>query len=684
MDSYQAPRKLVVTPPVIREAEDGGLGYDDIIENPWRHVTAQMGDWGRLIPGDVIEVLWGPSLESVARHVYRDDDDRAVILKIDVARIHGIGEGVMPLASRITTIETGESQQSEATTVVVKFSIPGGLDPDARTPYLNENLAPPVVGPLPLPDDFTGISVTIPPYLNMAAGDSLSVRWQGVAVTRPGLAADEVGRPVRIAIDRETAMMAAGQDATVVYQVYDVVANWSRWSPSAVVSVPPDETSSPVAPWVIGTVDDEGRQLRVASLTGKEANVRVENHPALVGDLIAVVWDGVTAAGKAVSYVCPEQEVRRPGQSMDFFIPYPHVAELAAGEAIVSYRLLSGGKTIRSRRRRLSILGEAPALAPPTVREARDGVLDPSLATDGVHVIVPAWAGLRPEDRCYLEWTGQKQDGQPTFFNANRSGGDVEADGTLVFVVPHEEAVRITGGKLRIRYHVAVYSAVRSEHGLRTEPVVQLASPWLELMVSRAVAPLSIDSTPVTLSGPLIRLEKRVTTPPQGTSITRVATGGVPPYRYSARGGAVEVDATTGRVVSLRNGDATVTVTDAKSASASYPLKVSNVLHLVDLEKELLWSAAAAEASKDGGRLPHVEEWDALRAAYGGAPGVRDNPAWTDTAASKSSRYVVAPNTGAREARRSSFGRNAPDERWIPISPTLGSGWVWIITAPQA
>jgi hypothetical protein len=671
MDSYQAPRKLVVTPPVIREAEDGGLGYDDIIENPWRHITAQMGDWGRLIPGDAIEVLWGPSLESFARRVYRDDDDRAVVLKIDVAKIHGIGEGVMPVASRITTIETGESQQSEATTVVVKFGVPGGLDPDARTPYLNENLAAPVVGPLPLPDDFTGISVTIPPYMNMAAGDSLSVRWQGVSVTRPGLSADEVGHPVRIAIDRETAMMAAGQDATVVYQVYDVVANWSRWSTSTVVSVPPDETSSPVAPWVIGTVDDEGRQLRVASLTGKDANVRVENHPALVGDLIAVVWDGVTAAGKALSYVCPEQEVRRPGQSMDFFIPYSYVAELAAGEAIVSYRLLSGGKTIRSRRRRLSILGEAPALVPPTVREARDGVLDLSLATDGVHVIVPAWAGLRPEDRCYLEWTGQKHDGQPTFFNASRSGGDVEADGTLVFVVPHEEAARIAGGKLRIRYHVAVYSAVRSEHGLRTEPVVQLASPWLKLTVSEAAAPLSIDSTPVTLNGVIVRLDARVTVPPEATFAVRVATGGSPPYRYAANSGAIEVDVATGRVVSLRNGDAVVTVTDAKRATASYPVRVANVLHFVDLGNSNTFAGTGGDARHRGMRIPSLEEWDALRAAYAGKPPMRDEAGWSAHQVDKFNHWVVFPMTGAREARKS-FGLGAP----------LGLARAWAVTAP--
>lgn len=673
MDNYRDLSNLIVLPPIIREAEDGGLGYDDIIENPWRHVTAQMGDWGRLIQGDVLEVLWGPKLEPVARHVYQPVDDRLPVVKVDVRKIHAFGEGVMPVASRLTTVDTGESHQSEATTVLVKFSVPGGIDPDSRTPYMNENLAAPVVAPLPLPDDFTGISVTIPPYDNMAAGDSLTVRWQGVAVARPGLAADEVGRPVRIAIDRETAMMAAGQDATVLYQVYDVAANWSLWSPPAIVSVPPDETSAPTAPWVLGTVNDDGRQLSLGSLAGKDANVRVESHPALVGDLIAVVWDGVTAVGKAVSYECPEQTVRRPGQSMDFVIPHRYVAELAAGEATVSYRLLSGGKTIRSRRRRLSILGEAPALAPPTVREASEGMLDPGLALGGVHVVVPGWAGLRPEDRCYLEWVGQRSDGQPTFFNASLTGGDVGGDGALCFVVPGDEATRLSGGELRVRYHVAVYSPVRSEHGLRTEPVVQLASPWLELAVREAAIPLSIDSTPVTLSGAIVRLDARVTVPPNGTFVARVATGGTPPYRYAADSGAVEVDEATGRVVSLRNGDAIVTVVDAKGASASYPVKVANVLHFFDLGKGSTFAIIGADIRARGMRFPSLEEWDALRAAYAGSPPMRADAGWSGHQVDKFNHFTVYPMTGAREPRKS-LGLGSP----------LGGAWGWAITAPGA
>jgi len=32
-------------PPIVHEARDGGLGYDDILDNPWTSVTAQVNDW---------------------------------------------------------------------------------------------------------------------------------------------------------------------------------------------------------------------------------------------------------------------------------------------------------------------------------------------------------------------------------------------------------------------------------------------------------------------------------------------------------------------------------------------------------------------------------------------------------------------------------------------------------------
>jgi len=280
---------------------------------------------GRLIPGDVIEILWGPLQVPIASHLYREGDDRAPLINIDVTRIRELGEGLMAVAGRLTPLDSSEPEVSDSSPIIVKFTVPGGLDETPSTPYLNERLAPPSVSPNPLPDDFGGVAVVIQPYEHMSAGDTLSVRWQGMAITRPALSADEVGRPVRIPIDREMAKSTAGEDVTVCYQVYDIVGNWSRWSPSAVVRVPPDEGSLPAAPWVTGTTDDIGRELKLEVVGTRPVIVRVENHPVPAGTSISILWEGVTATGKTLVYRTEEQRVQRPGQTLDFSVPNARV-----------------------------------------------------------------------------------------------------------------------------------------------------------------------------------------------------------------------------------------------------------------------------------------------------------------------------------------------------------------------
>lgn len=675
-------RAITLKPPSIHDAADGGLGYDDIVRNPGRIVVINTGPWGDIRSGDVIEILWGPSLAVIATHHYREGENFSPQIQVEATSLARHGDGFMPLSAKVHLFDRDVTYQTQPVDVLVKTSVPGGLDPNPETEKRNESLSPPVVIPATLPDDLAGIIVEVPPYLNMAAGDRVTVQWHTEALRHGPLTADEVGKPVRFAIDKTTASLATGGDIEVRYQIHDLVANWSLWSPANTVTVPPGD-DAPVAPWVLETIRDEGNAIDLDTLGISPLTVRVEGHPGVLGDDIYVTWEGVTETGKAVMFACPPVRIQRPGQTVDALVPNDMVTPLAGGHASAGYSIVSNGVPgPRSRRRRLSIEGKPRALTAPSITEAANGVIDPRATKEGAHVVVAAWDGIDRDDRCYLEWVGMQADGHITHYYNALSGADMRPDRTLEFIVPSEEVSRLAAGSVRVRYAVSFQATLRYEDGPRTEPLVHLESPWLELQVIESAAPLSIDSTPVTLSAPLIRLKKRVTIPPVGAFVARVATGGVPPYRYAASSGAVEVDEATGRVVSLRDGEATVTVTDAKGASASYPVTVSNVLHLVDLEKELSWQAAATESGKLGGRLPHVEEWDALRAAYGGNPEVRESAAWTDTPASSVARFAVFPNTGAREARRSAFGpgRSEPNERWIPIGPKLAAASAWIVT----
>ncbi|HEY4092543.1 MAG TPA: hypothetical protein VGN46_13600 [Luteibacter sp.] len=681
----QENRAIKLNPPSIHDAVDGGLGYDDIARNPGRIVVVSTGPWGDIQPGDVIEVLWGRNLEVIATHHYEQGENLTPQIRVEASTLSRFGEGFIPLAAKIHLFDSDLEYQTPSVDVLVKLSVPGGLDPNPETTSRNESLAMPLVDPKTLPDDLTGIVVEVPPYRNMAVGDRVTLQWHTQPLRYGPLTSSEIGKPVRFAIDKTTAGVGAGGDIEVRYQIHDLVANWSLWSPSTTVTVPPGE-DAPIAPWVLGTVRDEGKAIDLKSLGINPLTVRVEGHAGALDDEIFVTWEGVTEAGKAIVYACPSVRIQRPGQTVDVLVPNDLVVPLAGGHASAGYSIVSNGVPgPRSRRRQLSIVGSPRGLVTPSITEAADGTMDPRATKAGAHVVVAAWDGIDRDDRCYLEWTGKQSDGQTTYYRAALNGADMIPDRTLVFVVPPHEVSRLAGGSLRVRYAVSVQATLRYADGTRVEPLVHLESPWLELEIIESAAPLSIDSTPAILAGPIVRLEKRVTIPPAGSFIARVATGGVPPYRYSASSGAVEVDEATGRVVSLRDGEATVTVTDAKGASASYLVTVSNVLHLVDLEKELLWHAAATESGKLGGRLPHVEEWDALRAAYGGNPEVRESAAWTDTPASSVARFAVFPNTGAREARRSAWGpgRSDPDERWIPIGPKLAAASVWIVTTGE-
>jgi hypothetical protein len=676
MENGDVSRSIELTPPTIHDASDGGLGYDDLARNPGRAVVVQTGPWGHIVPGDVIDVLWGPDLEIIASHRYEVADNILPQVAVEASTLSRYGEGMMRLAAQITLVGTGEVHRTGPAEVFVKFSVPGGLDPNPETTHRNEALRAPIVTPSPIPDDLDDVAVEVPVYANMSVGDLVTIQWHTKNLRYGPLTPGDIGKPVRIGVDKETVALAAGRDASVQYQIHDRVANWSLWSPPTTVDVPPDETS-PAPPWVLGTTNDEGRVIALSVLGGADVVVRVESHPAKAGDDIEVTWDGITAAGKAVTFTSAPVRVVRDGQTLDVAVPNRFVTVLAAGRASAGYSIRTGGTVVaKSRRRHLSIEGVARELKEPRIIEAHNGVLDPHDVTTHASVVVEGWDGIDADDRCSLEWVGNREDGRHTFYDAVLSGGAVSPEGTLVFKVPASEVTQLAGGSLRVRYSVLTQAPVHYRDGTRTEPLASLTSPWLELQVAAVAAPLSIDSTPATLSGNMIRLEKPVTVPPEGTFLSRVASGGVPPYRYTASSGAVEVDEATGRVVSLRNGEATVTVTDARGQTASYPVTVSNVFHLVDHGSNDLWHEANRKTTAKKGRTPSPADWDAMRAAYGGAPGVRAAAAWTSQVTrllfpKQQMRVVVFPNTGERQTRRAE-GLGGPIESaaaWMAFVP---------------
>lgn len=168
--------------------------------------------------------------------------------------------------------------------------------------------------------------------------------------------------------------------------------------------------------------------------------------------------------------------------------------------------------------------------------------------------------------------------------------------------------------------------------------------------------PLTIAPTEVTISGYLVRrTDRAVTHPHAGTHATRVATGGVPPYRYSTdTPQRLQVDASSGRVIGIRNGSGRVIVTDSRGSTASYPVTIQNVWYIANYGGGRHNLATMnATANNAGGKMPRISDYGNMRTAYAGDPGGYANDYyWVEDTHAWGSHWLCRPTDGV------TFGSN--------------------------
>ena len=146
-------------------------------------------------------------------------------------------------------------------------------------------------------------------------------------------------------------------------------------------------------------------------------------------------------------------------------------------------------------------------------------------------------------------------------------------------------------------------------------------SPARTFTVRAPTPPLNFNQSPVTLNGTAYILVGNGTLPNfgGGTSVRHVASGGVPPYRYSSSNTGVAVVDGSGLVTVRRNGSTTITATDSASPqqSRSYTVTVTGVWlchHLGGGNYKVIYASAAAR----GLHVPDIGTLRAISAAYGG------------------------------------------------------------------
>lgn len=347
---------------------------------------------------------------------------------------------------------------SSRTTVLVKTTIPGGTDPDpANTPLVNENLTLPSISPEGIIDRsraFSGVQVTVNPWIDMEVGDQLTVQWGTHSIVRNALVSTDIGSPVTVTIDSDTILSEGDNDKLPVYYfIEDVVGQWSYFSPQAHVEV---EASADVfeEPFIDGAKngildrDALGIHDAIVEITVKDTTIAV-------GDKIHLMFNGHTADGWLVT-----EESDATVEVLRYTIPMrisnAVLANVAPGNASLRYEVIGSDKKSKglSSRTYVTIIGTAVQLPAPKITEAKDGTLDPAMTELGAHVMIEAALAWRVGDKISLVWNGTMADDRPDLVIQEHEIQSGEERESLIFTIPSENVERIAGGKVDVYYLV--------------------------------------------------------------------------------------------------------------------------------------------------------------------------------------------------------------------------------------
>ncbi|MGY2292454.1 hypothetical protein ACW9H6_17845 [Pseudomonas sp. SDO528_S397] len=190
--------------------------------------------------GDVIELFWNDCF-AASRRITTGKIGTPTCLRVPESFVQN---GPAQVHYRVLQIGHGPAC-SASTWVQVKTDGPGGA-PSPLCGDENQNLAP--VG---LPDTIRrqgvnrrqiqrGVPLTIEPYLNMAAGDAITLRWGDARLDLAPLQPADVGQPVQVWVP-PALIMEAGDDQRldISYCILDRVGNSSHWAPARTLRIAP-------------------------------------------------------------------------------------------------------------------------------------------------------------------------------------------------------------------------------------------------------------------------------------------------------------------------------------------------------------------------------------------------------------------------------------------------------------
>ncbi|MCM2459464.1 hypothetical protein HGO40_02965 [Pseudomonas sp. CG7] len=202
------------------------------------HLEVAIAPYPGMDAGDLIELFWDDCYVG-SRVLSQADVLDGITMRIPESFIVN---GTSRIHYRVMRVGRGPALSTKQR-VQVKLDCPGG-QPSALSGDENQGLAP-VRIPATIrrqgvnPNQIKrGVPLTIEPYLNMAAGDAVPLRWGDVRMDLPAVTASDVGQPINIWVPPQI-ILEAGEDLRleVPYCVLDRVGNNSHWAPPRTLKI---------------------------------------------------------------------------------------------------------------------------------------------------------------------------------------------------------------------------------------------------------------------------------------------------------------------------------------------------------------------------------------------------------------------------------------------------------------
>lgn len=606
--------------PSIPAALDGGLLPTDTLSSP---IIVHLKVWAGARPQYTYQLLWDHIEVGVKKEILPHENP-GDLLTLELP-VNVLTEGYHQLAYETINPISQVSNRSPTTPIEVDRTAPGNplIAPMIFPPSVHDGLTS-----TELEELGDVLEATIASYNDMKEGDVIRTYWGTVDGPITTVDKDDMGlKKVMIPFTRDFLENLGDIEAAVYYTVTDRAGNKSMDSEPVIIKLLLSVVTPLPDPKVKeakddGTVDPADTVAGATVVIDASANLRQ-------GDVVSVSWQGPVSSDTKEKTISSSQA----GKELSVIFTGALVAANVGHTVNISYIVTrANGADQPSGVLELLITAGLSNLEKPLVLGVVNDVLVPETVPEtGVTVTVPRYTGIVAKDSIIVKWAGGQAHSTPPQV--------VETVDTLDFTVPKAIAVGSAAGAVAVTYEVTRGASA---------PV---ASNATQFDVSPLKPTLTIDTSELVLSARFFRHGGVPTNPPAGAFANdRVASGGQPPYVYSVDNPVVNIDAHSGRVISLKSGSARVTVTDSAGNSASYPVKVSGVLILFGTGLKNTFTQCNQAASRLGGAIPSLALWGELRKNYGNVTHMEGGLSWASDSAGIAQRWAIDGNTGVTQA----------------------------------